>query len=130
MEIYIIRWKCDNAEETYDTKSERSCRINTLENQGYTMGVDFELDMCLDITSEKEEEGFQAIGNLIAMGAFPESVLEQCGFPYYDQWITDPTIDSSARFPLSKRESIRMYGKNNVENFISGILKWLTEDNK
>lgn len=40
---YIIRWKCDGTEEIYETKGERSGRINTLENQGYEMWTDFDL---------------------------------------------------------------------------------------
>jgi len=43
MEEYIIYWKCDSTEEIYDSKEERNGRINTLENQGYEMGVDFEI---------------------------------------------------------------------------------------
>ena len=40
---YIIYWKCDNSEEIYDSRDERNGRIHTLENQGYEMGVDFEI---------------------------------------------------------------------------------------
>ena len=43
MKEYIICWKCDNTEEIYETRSERSGRINTLENQGYEIGADFEI---------------------------------------------------------------------------------------
>lgn len=40
---HIIYWKYDGSKEIYDTKSERSGRINALENQGYEMGADFEI---------------------------------------------------------------------------------------
>ena len=43
MEEYIIYWKCDGTEEIYDRQEERNGRINTLENQGYEMGIDFEI---------------------------------------------------------------------------------------
>lgn len=43
MEEYIIYWKCDGTEEIYDSQEERNGRINTLENQGYEMGIDFEI---------------------------------------------------------------------------------------
>ena len=39
--VYFIRWYCDGSEEIYDTKDERSGRINTLENQGYEKDKDF-----------------------------------------------------------------------------------------
>ena len=43
MKEYLIYWKCDGTEEVYDSQCERSGRINTLENQGYELGVDFEI---------------------------------------------------------------------------------------
>lgn len=45
--VYIIRWKCDNSEEVFDTQSERNARRHTLENQGYEVGEDFTLDIRL-----------------------------------------------------------------------------------
>lgn len=43
MKEYIIYWKYDGTEEIYDSQEERNGRINTLENQGYEMGIDFEI---------------------------------------------------------------------------------------
>ena len=43
IEEYIIYWKCDSTEEVYDSQEERNGRINTLQNQGYEIGVDFEI---------------------------------------------------------------------------------------
>lgn len=41
--IYIIYWKCDESEEVFHNLDERNSRINTLENQGFEMGIDFEI---------------------------------------------------------------------------------------
>ena len=40
--LYIIYWN-DETKEIYETKSERSARIHTLENQGYEIGEDFSI---------------------------------------------------------------------------------------
>lgn len=67
---------------------------------------------------------FYIISRKIALGEIPETVLENAGFDHEDQWITDPSLDPTGRFPLTEEESIALYGKENVETFlrkVSGI---------
>ena len=46
---YIIYWFCDGTEEIYDNQNEYSGRINTLENQGYEKGIDFDIEIVSDL---------------------------------------------------------------------------------
>lgn len=67
---------------------------------------------------------FYIISQKIALGEIPEDVLENAGFDHEDQWITDPSIDPTGRFPLTEEEAEKTYGRENVETFlrkVSGI---------
>lgn len=55
----------------------------------------------------------------------PESDI---GFEYNGQWITNPFVDPSGRFPLSYSEAIRKYGRVNIDNFIRDALKEIYGD--
>ena len=41
--IYIIYWKSDGSEEVFQNMDERNGRVNTLENMGFELGVEFEI---------------------------------------------------------------------------------------
>lgn len=68
--------------------------------------------------------GFDIISRTIALGEIPETVLENAGFDHEDQWITDPSLDPTGRFPLTEDEAVTLYGYVNVQAFlrkVSGI---------
>lgn len=68
--------------------------------------------------------GFDIISRTIALGEIPETVLENAGFDHEDQWITDPSLDPTGRFPLTEEEAGTLYGYENVQAFlrkVSGI---------
>lgn len=68
--------------------------------------------------------GFDIITRMIALGEIPETVLESAGFNHEGQWITNPALDPSGRFPLTEEEAGTLYGYINVQTFlrkVSGI---------
>lgn len=68
--------------------------------------------------------GFDIITRMIALGEIPETVLENAGFDHEDQWITNPALDPTGRFPLTEEEAGTLYGYVNVQTFlrkVSGI---------
>lgn len=69
---------------------------------------------------------FEEIKKKINFGEIPEEVLESAGFDHEDQWITDPSLDPTGRFPMTEEEAEKTYGRENVETFlrkVSGIIK-------
>lgn len=64
---------------------------------------------------------FNVLSRKINLGEIPEDVLENAGFDHYDQWIVNPTVDPTGRFPLSKEEAEEIYGKENIETFLGKV---------
>lgn len=65
--------------------------------------------------------GFDIITRMIALGEIPGTILENAGFEHEDQWITNPALDPTGRFPLTEEEAGTLYGYKNVQAFIRRV---------